>query len=232
MEKLDVELEVIKCKIHEEDLQQNFKEELEEKLNNAYESNAYTTTNSNRNKNNVISRPFYFYKAAAVFVCFVMFSSCAFAGGVGDWLKEMFCNVDTEMEVAYENGELIEVETEYQTYDGVSVKVDYVSLNENELYLVFNIKAEENFKYIDDIIVENENGKEIFDIGNENLYDYKTRRKSIDKTNKLIFLTAYKNEGIFENSENLNINIKKIQVKEDRLKDVFGDWKFEINLNN
>ena len=37
MKKLDVEIELIKCKIHEEDLQEEFKEKLENKLNNVCE---------------------------------------------------------------------------------------------------------------------------------------------------------------------------------------------------
>ncbi len=234
MKKLDVEIELIKCKIHEEDLQEEFKEKLENKLNNVCESKEYTTIEDIKNKKSFIKKPYYCYKAAAVFICFVMFSSCAFAGGVGDWLKEMFSNVSEEMEVAYENGDIKEVNTEYQTYDGVSVKVDYVSLKDNELYIIFNVKTEESaIINIKDIIINNENGQEIFDYENSDKYEYSIKRKCISSKNDLIFITSSKKGENFNNSEELEINIKNIQSRnQEDIKDHYGEWIFKIDLNN
>lgn len=231
MEKLDVELEVIKCKIHEEDLCESFKENLERKLNSKCEAKENVTS---KKKNNIIKKPFYFYKAAAVFVCFVMFSSCAFAGGVGDWLKELFSNVDKEMEIAYENGDIKEVETEYQTFDGVSVKVDYVSLKDNELYVVLNVKTEDsNVINVNDLIINNEVGEEIFNYENRDKYEYSINKKSISSNNILIFITASKKEEKFNQSEDLEINIRNIQTrKEENISEHYGEWTFKIEINN
>lgn len=234
MKKLDVEIELIKCKIREEDLQEDFKEKLENKLNNVCETKEYTTIEDIKNKKSFKNRPYYCYKAAAVFICFVMFSSCAFAGGVGDWLKDMFSNVSEEMEVAYENGDIKEVNTEYQTYDGVSVKVDYISLKDEQLYVVFNVKAEEsNAITMKDIIINNEVGQEIFDYENSDKYEYFIKRKSISANNELIFITALKKQGSFNKSEELEINIKNIQSRnKENIYEHSGNWGFKINVNN
>lgn len=236
MEKLDVELDIIKCKIHKEDLQDDFKERLEEKLNSACEPKLDTTVEDVKNR---ISGPFYFHKAvAAVFVCIFMFSSYAFAGGVGDWIKEMFCNVDKEMEVAYENGDIKEVNTEYQTYDGVSVKVDYVSLKDNELYVVFNVKSEEEYSYIDikDVSIEDKLGNIIsnnIELNDENnKYDFNFMEKGINKQNKVIFLTVTNKENNFKYSEDLELIIQNMEVSKNNItENLNGDWKFEIDFN-
>ncbi len=234
MKKLDVEIELIKCKIHEEDLQEEFKEKLENKLNNVCESKEYTTIEDIKNKKSFIKKPYYCYKAAAVFICFVMFSSCAFAGGVGDWLKEMFSNVSEEMEVAYENGDIKGVNTEYQTYDGVSVKVDYVSLKDNELYIVFNVKTEEYDRiYFKEFIIKDEFGNLIYDnkddFSNEG-YRENITEKHDSKTNSSVFISIIRNND-FELYKEVNIQIKNIQViKNDDNYNYYGDWKFNIKL--
>lgn len=230
MEKLDVELEVIKCKIHEEDLCESFKENLERKLNIKCEAKENVTREK---KNNIIRKPFYFYKAAAVFVCFVMFSSCAFAGGVGDWLRELFSNVDKGTEIAYENGDIKEVETEYQTFDGVSVKVDYVSLKDNELYVVFNVKTEEEYDRIDlnDLLIKDEFENEIFNIENKT-NKYSVKRKSIDSRTKLIFVSINKKNIGYDEYRNITMNINSIKLKKDNnIKTCIGEWEISVKLN-
>lgn len=235
MKKLDVEIEVIKCKIREEDLQEEFKEKLENKLNSVCESKEYATIEDIKNKKSFINKPYYCYKAAAVFICFVMFSSCAFAGGVGDWLKDMFSNVSEDMEIAYENGDIKEVNTEYQTYDGVSVKVDYVSLKDDQLYVTFNVTTEEEYNIIkiNELVIEDEQGKVIFDINNKEAKDFQSRTKGISNKNKLIFFVISGSEGEFNTTNNVNIKVNNISVgNKNNMKDSsYGDWNFEIDLN-
>lgn len=232
MEKLDVEIEVLKCKIQEESLQEDFKKKLEEKLNNACNTKDYITMKDIKKKK-ILTRPYFCQKAAAAFACFIMFSSCAFAGGVGDWIKEMFSNVDQNLEIAYENGDVKEIETEYQTYDGVSVKVDYISLKDNELYLVFNVKTEEEFDrlYLEKIVIEDENGNTIFNsIESTNEVKCSKKEKRIDINNSSIFYTILNNET-FETLKSINIKIEEIElVKKDSADKNYGDWMFEINL--
>lgn len=233
MEKLDIELDIIKCKIHEEDLQDEFKEKLEEKLNSACESRTHTTIKSNKK---IINMPCYFYKSvAAVFICIFMFSSCAFAGGVGDWIKEMFSNVDKEMEIAYENGDMKKVDTEYQTFDGVSVRVEYVTLKDNELYVVFNVENAEKYEDIsfNSFVIKDELNNSIYDTDKdlkkeENKCDI--RVKSNTKTSSTLFLSIIKKDN-FELYDNLNIEIKEICFLNDNdARSIYGNWRFNINL--
>lgn len=201
------------------------------KLNSKCEGKENVTVEK---KNNVINKPFYFYKAAAVFVCFVMFSSCAFAGGVGDWLKELFSNIDKEMEIAYENGDIKEVETEYQTFDGVSVKVDYISLKDDELYVVFNVKTEDECNVIDikEYECQNENGDIIFNSKYKFEYDFNIIKKSVNSTNKMVFLTITKKDSNFIKANDLIIKIKSIIMeKNDKEVEYNGNWNYKINLN-
>ncbi len=235
MKKLDVELEMIKCKIHEEDLQENFKEKLENKLNNACESKEYTTIDNFNKKRNFINKPYYCYKSAAVFICFILLASCAYAGGVGDWVKEMFCNVDTGIEVAYENGDIKKIDTEYQTFDGVSIKVDYVSLKDNELYVVFNVKCDEEIRkiYNNDIIIKDSLDNVILNKTEEKdtEWKYTFKEKKVDKTNSLMFFIAQKIGSNFEDCKNLKIEIKNISIKtEKNLKEHSGEWQFNIDI--
>lgn len=233
MEKLDVEIEVLKCKIQEENLQEDFKEKLEEKLNNACNTKDYITMEDIKKKK-ILTRPYFCQKAAAAFACFIMFSSCAFAGGVGDWIKEMFSNVDQNLEVAYENGDVKEIETEYQTYDGVSVKVDYISLKDNELYLVFNVKTEEEYKKvsINKFVIENDEKVELFNADSDESNECNIKTKAMDTTNKLIFLTIYNsNFDYIETMNTLNIKISSIgMVNKNDTKDVIGNWNFKVEL--
>lgn len=234
MKKLDVEIELIKCKIREEDLQEDFKEKLENKLNNVCETKEYTTIEDIKNKKSFKNRPYYCYKAAAVFICFVMFSSCAFAGGVGDWLKDMFSNVSEEMEVAYENGDIKEVNTEYQTYDGVSIKVDYISLKDDQLYITFDVKTEEEYNTIDikELIIEDEDGKEIFNMKSKVAKNCSIKTKGVTKTNRLIFFNVSREEKEINTKDIIKIKINNINVgNEDNIKTLNGNWNFEIDLN-
>lgn len=233
MEKLDIELDIIKCKIHEEDLQDDFKEKLEEKLNSACESRAYTTIKNNKK---IISMPSYFYKSvAAVFICVFMFSSCAFAGGVGDWIKELFSNVDKKMEIAYENGDIKEVNTEYQTFDGVSLKVDYVSLKDNELYIVLDMEnAEEHTDIIfKDFVIKDESSNIIFQLRNEVEkigHEYKLTEKINTKSSSSIVLSVMEDDK-FDVMKKINIHIKEIKFLFDNITTTkYGDWNFDINL--
>lgn len=232
MEKLDVEIEVLKCKIQEENLQEDFKEKLEEKLNNVCNTKDYITMEDIKKKK-ILTRPYFYQKAAAAFACFIMFSSCAFAGGVGDWIKEMFSNVDQNLEVAYENGDVKEIETEYQTYDGVSVKVDYISLKDNELYMVFNVKTEEEYSRISisELVIEDEQGKVLFNTAGKKPDQGNTKTKTINKKNKLIFLTISENYEDFKSVNMFNIKITNIKISYgSTINEVNGNWNFEIKL--
>lgn len=223
MEKFEVELKIVKSKIHEEDLHEDFIDKLEKELNEKYSNNV----NANNNKFKLLTRPIYFCKSvAAVFVCFILLSSCAFADEIEDFIKSIFSNVSPNAEVAYEEKNLIKVDSEYQTFEDISVKVDYVSLIDNELYIVFNIQTEESFDkmYLEGLKLEDENGEIKY---SHDSYDIKKETTKQCKLIAEIPLKDSKNTKI----ENLKMTFNAIILeKENENKKNTGNWIFNLNL--
>lgn len=234
MEKLEVEIEVVKCKIHEENLLEDFENKLVDKLNDEY----INRNNSKKSANKVTRIPFrntFLYRAAAVFVCFMVVSGCTFADEIQDALKLMFCNFDKNIEIAYDEGNVIEVDSEYQTYNGVSVKVDYVSLTDNNLCVVFNVKHEDECDrlYLSDLKIKDENDDFICDTNGENKnikYNFDLKKENKNITTLLINLS--KSKGVLDKYNFLNIEFGSLEIeKDDEIIHYEGNWNFKINFN-
>lgn len=224
MEKFEVELKIIKSKIHEEDLQEDFINKLENKLNEKYNN-----MNADNNKVRFLRKPIFVCKSvAAVFVCFLLLSSCTFADEIEDWIKSIFSSVSPTSEIAYEEGNLIKVDSEYQTFDNISANIDYVSITDNELYIVFNIQTENSFDkiYLEGLKLEGENGEIKY------LHDSYDVNRETTKDCKLIAKLPLKNKND-SNIRSFNIAFKSIVLeKGNENKKNNGNWMFELNLDN
>lgn len=241
MEKFEVDLEIIKCKIHDENLSEDFINDLEEKLNNEYNKNSNVDNNINADikKNNVVKFPFHFCKTAvAVFACFLVFSTYTFADEIEDIIKAMFCSVSPTSETAYDDGKLIEVDSEYQKFGEISAKVDYVSVHENDICIAINVKSDSEYDKlnIEDLEIRDENDNLIYD-KKENIYNSKykinTTEKILSKTNKLIFIEILNKSINFNEWNYINLNTNNIStVVDEQLKDNNGIWKFKIDLKD
>ena len=168
--------------------------------------------NASKNKFKLLRKPVLTCKnVAAVFVCFLLLSGCAFADDIEYFIKFMFSNVSQSAKIAYEEGNCIKVDSEYQTYDNVSAKVEYISLKNDELYIVFDVKTEEEFDkiYLEGLKLEDDNGEieYIYE-----LYDVKLK----DKNNcNLIAQITLKNNIEYKLLENLKITFNTIVLKKD-----------------
>lgn len=222
MEKFEVELKIVKNKIHEEDLTEDFRDKLERQL---YEK--YNNANANKIKFKLLRRPLLACKnVAAVFVCFLLLSGCAFADEIEDLIKSMFSNVSQNAEIAYEEGNCFKVDSEYQTYGDISVNVEYVSSKDNELYIVFNIQTQENFDkiYLDGLTLEDESGEIKYLYSS---YDVKFENKKECKLIAKVSLNSNEKKDI----ESLKITLNKILLKNgDKVNICDNNWKFELNL--
>lgn len=228
MGKLDLELEVLKCKIHEEDVLDDFKVNLlEKKLKEKYES--YEPKCKSKITFNFYN---YFGKAVAVFACFMVMSTCAFADEIEGMFNLLFANTHKSIETAYEEGNIKEIDSEYQTYDGVSLKVDYVSVNENEISIMLNINTDIDYKtiYIEEMVVTDENDSIIYP--NDNIRRQKNSKR-IEKNNSILTFVFSKYEMTFEQYNSLKIYIDNIEfvLKDEKKEKIDGNWNFEINLN-
>ena len=222
MEKFEVELKIVKNKIHEEDLTEDFRDKLERQL---YEK--YNNANANKIKFKLLRRPLLACKnVAAVFVCFLLLSGCAFADEIEDLIKSMFSNVSQNAEIAYEEGNCIKVDSEYQTYGDISANVEYISSKDNELYIVFNIRTQENFDkiYLDGLTLEDESGEIKYLYSS---YDVKFENKKECKLIAKVSLNSNEKKDI----DILKITLNNILLKNgDKLNICDNNWKFELNL--
>jgi len=245
MEKFEVELKIVKNKIHEEDLTEDFRDKLERQL---YEK--YNNANANKIKFKLLRRPLLACKnVAAVFVCFLLLSGCAFADEIEDLIKSMFSNVSQNAEIAYEEGNCIKVDSEYQTYGDISANVEYISSKDNELYIVFNINIKKIKEYtkktpLDDawftltiegtktntlrvgnlaLTLEDESGE----IKYSGIYDVKRNTTNDCQLISKLILKNVENIKV----ENLNITFNSIILeKENENNKNIGNWMFNLNL--
>lgn len=221
MEKFEVELKIVKSKIHEEDLPEEFRDKLEKEL-----CEKYNNANANKNKIKFFRKPMLACKnVAAVFVCFLLLSTCAFADEIEDLIKSMFSNVSQNAEIAYEEGNCIKVDSEYQTYQDISAKVECVSFKDKELYIVFDIQTEEEFDkmYLEGLRLEDENGEIEY---LQSSYD--TKRDDLKKSKLVAKVLLYNN--IIVNQCNISFESIVLEKQNENNKNV-GDWTFKISLD-
>jgi len=230
MGKLELELEVLKCKIHEEDVFDGFKENLEKNLIEKYEN--YEPKSKPKVTFNIYN---YFGKAVAVFACFMIVSTCAFADEIEGIFDLLFANTNKNIEMAYNEGNIQEVDTEYQTYNGVSLKVDYVSVSEKNIIFVLDVNLEDECEKIilDSFKLKDVDNNMIFDstvVEDDTVYRYDIKRKDAFGFNGVFEFS--KEQGKFEDYKQLKINLNNIIVLcNDKEKVVNGDWEFLIDLN-
>lgn len=189
MNKMEKDINSIKNKINKAYLSEEYKDDLKNKLEEQLK-NSENKINSNsiksRKKNKVIS---YTKKILSACAACIILTSCTFADEIEDVMKNFFSNTYKEFEVS--DIELKSVDTDYVTNDGISIKVDSYAIKDDSLYLVFNVLSEEEIDecYIDDYVIENEDGEVIFDSkdGSFNNINFDVSLKNIDKNNILIF---------------------------------------------
>lgn len=189
MNKMEKDINSIKNKINKAYLSEEYKDDLKNKLEEQLK-NSENKINSNsiksRKKNKVIS---YTKKILSACAACIILTSCTFADEIEDVMKNFFSNTYKEFEVS--DIELKSVDTDYVTNDGISIKVDAYAIKDDSLYLVFNVLSEEEIDecYIDDYVIENEDGEVIFDSkdGSFNNINFDVSLKNIDKNNILIF---------------------------------------------
>ena len=165
----------------------------------------------------------------------MVLSSCAFADELEGIFSLVFSNFDKNIEIAYEKGDIKEINTDYQNFNGISLNVNAISCHEDNLYLAFNVEAEEELDKIsfENFEIKDENGNLILD--NKSFYNgIKVERifKTINKYSGVQLISISNDLINFEEYTNLNIIVNNIKIKRDgKTETVDGDWNFAINLN-
>lgn len=232
MDKMEKDINSIKNKINKACLSEEYKDDLKNKLEEQLK-NSENKINSNsiksRKKNKVI---FYTKKILSACAACIILTSCTFADEIEDVMKNFFSNTYKEFEVS--DIELKSVDTDYVTNDGISIKVDSYAIKDDSLYLVFNVLSEEEIDecYIDDYVIENEDGEVIFDRKNyNNFYEGIStimRSQSIEKNNILNFLKISNLPNI-EYIKNSNIKIYSITIQNEQKEEkLLGIWNIKL----
>lgn len=226
-EKFDKDLFEIKNKIDEFKLSDEFKSDLQEKLDFEY--------NKEETKKKNLFPSFSQKLVAAAACCILLLSGCAtFADEVENWVTKIFSNTDKIVEKAIANGNYKEINMDYVENNGVSIKVDYIVIENKNLYIAFNVMSEieSNKVFIEGIEIKNQNNNilytsepkegngtfinEDFNINTQNIIII-CKLKDIDyELNKLEKIKFKINEiNLLKNKE----GIKKK-----------GIWEFEIDI--
>ena len=208
--------EEMKNKVSKIKLSEEFKAQLQEKMDLEFEKE---TVNSNFERDNKIklklNNLFFIPKFAVALCLIVLVSGCiTFADEIESFVSQIFSNTDRELEMAIENGNYRELDMDYIESEGVAIKVDYIVEDEDSLYIAFNVKTEEEYKEIilNNYLLMNQNNEIIYDNVNinEKNIDMRFFNYFFDEENKIM---VYKIENIIPmvaQNDCLKVEIKDI----------------------
>lgn len=222
------ELNEIKEKLNAEKLSDEFKANLNAKLQEELNKD-------DSNKGKIFNFPTISRKLAGICACFVfLFSSCfVFADDIENVILDLFGNTDKIIAKAIEDGNYKDIEMDYVEDQGISIKVDYVVTQDDELYIAFNVLGEECDKiYFNDINIKTNNNFILYktndDIENTKLISDKNY---IYNDNMIVVYKLTESKFDFSKISDLNIELFDIGfVKNDIFENKRGNWVLEINI--
>ena len=227
--KINKDLKEIKDKLNAEKLSDEFKANLKAKL--LEELNKPEDTN----KAKVIKFPAVTRKLIGLCASLILiFTSCfVCADDIENVVLELFGKTDKIIAKAIEEGNYKEINMDYVEDQGISIKVDYIVVEKDNIYIAFNTFGKECEKlFFDDITISNENNIIIYKTG---IVDEKTKlvfdKSNIQKNN---IVAVYKLIGTkieLNEISNLNVKISEITfVKNKERKKLNGNWILEVNI--
>lgn len=226
--KFEEDLKEIKEKLHAEKLSDEFKANLqarlEEELNKPSDK-----------KERKIHFPAVTKRLAAACACLIIFfSSCiTFADDIENVIFKIFGNTDKVVEEAIANGNYKKIDMEYVEDNGVSIKVDYVVLEENQLYIAFNVLSEKEFDetHLKAININDQKNYCIYSSNKNKVYNMMYKEENISNKNSVIIYDVKNEEYKFDELSTLKIKCDLINIiKGEENKDITGVWELEVNI--
>ena len=208
--------EEMKNKVSKIKLSEEFKAQLQEKMDLEFEKE---TVNSNLESDNKIklklNNLFFIPKFAVALCLIILVSGCiTFADEIESFVSQIFSNTDRELEMAIENGNYRELDMDYIESDGVAIKVDYIVEDDDSLYIAFNVKTEEEFENVafKDFVLKSSNNEIIFDAQKfkNGKMDVNIYLNFIHPNNAMII---YKFENLKKEYNTINMKIESITFK-------------------
>ena len=223
------ELNEIKEKLNAEKLSDEFKTNLQAKLQEELNKD-------NSNKGKIFNFPTISRKLAGICACFVfLFSSCfVFADDIENVILELFGNTDRIIAKAIEEGNYKDIEMDYVEDNGVSIKVDYVVIEDDELYVAFDVLNEEEFDkvFFEDFCIKNQNAQIIYDKKESTNHTKAISKDKFISNNNLVIIyeLTISNEEL-KDSKSLIFEINNINCLLDNSSNIKdGNWNLEINI--
>ncbi len=213
--KINKDLKEIKEKLNSEKLSDEFKANLTAKLKEELNK----TEDSNKGK--IIKFPTFTRRLAGICACFVfLFLGCiAHADDIENVILELFGNTDRIIANAIEEGNYREIEMDYVEDNGISIKVDYVVVEDDNLYIAFNVLGQ--YK-IDKLLLGD---MKIYDGENKLLYTETTdveakssltiKESRISKNNLMLIYKLTKIKEELKNVNMINFEINNLYVIND-----------------
>lgn len=226
------EVEKAKNKINECKLSDEFKANLKEKLDLEYERTHKIKTSSNESK-------IYFFQrklVAAIACCVIVFSSCAFADEIEDLFINLFCNTDRIIEQAIEEGNIQTINMDYVTNDDVSVKASYLIMEENSMYVVFDVVTADECEsvYFNNIEIKDERNAVLYNSEfDTNEVSYNVLNKKLSRNNHIVFCELTNSEENLFNCKKIIISLEYIGCKKDNgLKYIDCNFSCELEIDD
>lgn len=199
-------------------------------------------------------------KVAIILISFsILTTGLVFANDIINWVYNIFNPISTSSGIIKlaESGYLYNTQMDYISSNNIKVKIDYVLMDDCNLDIVFNIKANENLQNdsiisLPDLLITDENNNILYSFDNIT-YEEFCRDQSLPKDN--LFDKNYTNNGFsiellehtdedfkfickmysthYPKSEKLSVKFKTINITDssnpDYNKNLTGN--FEINLD-
>lgn len=222
------ELNEIKEKLNSEKLSNEFKANLQAKLQEELNKD-------DSNKGKILNFPTITRKLAGICACFVfLFSSCfVFADDIENVILDLFGNTDRIIANAIEEGNYKEIDMDYVEDQGISIKVDYVVIEDDELYIAFNVWGEKCDKiFFNDIDIKNQDNIILY---KTNAIEEKSKlisnKNYVHDNNTIIIYKVTETKFDLKNLNGLKIKILNIGYKEnEKYEYKNGEWNLEINI--
>lgn len=224
------ELNEIKEKLNSEKLSDEFKTNLQNNLQQELNKTEDST------KGKIFKFPIITRKLAGICACFVfLFSSCfAFADDIENVILEFFGKTDSIVEKAIAEGNYKEVDMEYVEDNGVSIKVDYVVLEDDELYIAFNVLGMEAYDRVilDRIRITDQSENIIYtDYNAKEHYVLILENKHIKPENSIIVFKLKDLKNCLDDLEKIFIRINNVKfIKHKNIINKDGKWEFNLHI--
>ena len=233
MQNLEEEIKKIKEKRSKMEMSEEGKEKIRKIIEdrNTSSENEIIKYVPKKNKTYIFAQ-----KIAAVFICCLVLSSCAFSGEWKDILTKIFYGQGANIEYAVDNGYVQNIDMDYVESNGIKIKADYFYMDDYYMYIALDVVAEEEFDRIllDKFELLDEENNIIF--SNSQLFKdifFQSETKRILKNKAIIFGKFSKMQNKFYNYDYLKININKIQlVNNDTSKYIQGNWDLVTKITN